>query len=164
MVDFWSELSELDELRGGRLCRAGGGAPRAAAQGKDASAPTLSIERLHQLRALGGPGDGSFFTELCATFQREARKRVEGTARALEAGDATAAGRNIHSLKSMAAELGAAQLAGLCDSLETAAPEGDLSASPPDIVRLRDELDRVERALQEATGDRSTEHAGPGSP
>ncbi len=86
----------------------------------------LDYTALRTLRASVGEDDASFFDELLADFLADARQLLADLAAALAEGNAAAARRAVHTLKSSAAMFGAMQLSDAAREAEMAAKEDDL--------------------------------------
>ncbi len=108
-----------------------GARPPAAA----ASPPPMDLDGFR--REMEEAGAGEAVDEIVASFALNLGQRVRDIAAAVGAGDAKAVARLAHAVKSSAAQLGAARLAELLKSLETAAkaePPGDLTV-PSEALR-----------------------------
>jgi CheY-like chemotaxis protein/HPt (histidine-containing phosphotransfer) domain-containing protein len=112
-----------------------GGAP-----GSDAVLDRAVLGRLQEL------GE-SFFRELIGLFLDDVPRRLVGIVEALEAGDATGAGRFAHSVKGSAANLGAGRLADLCAELEAMGDAGTLPGASGLFNGIQAEYRRVADAL-----------------
>lgn len=114
----------------------------------------LAREALAHLRWLESSGAPGFFAEVCRQFTADAPARVARLEAAMAAGDATLAEREAHSLKSMAALIGATDMASYAAELELAVMRGELARGPEAAAWLRTEIGRVERALALELGER----------
>ena len=85
--------------------------------------PVLDASGLAELRASVG-GDDDFVRDLISTFLSEEPANLELVAAAAARGDAEAAIRPAHTLKSSAAAIGAARLSTICRQIEFAGREG----------------------------------------
>jgi HPt (histidine-containing phosphotransfer) domain-containing protein len=112
----------------------------------------LDGEALRQLRGLGGKDNPDFFPQVCGKFLTAAEERIGRLAAAVSESDVETAEREAHSLKSIAAYVGASDLSARCLDMEAAARKGDLSLCAASLPWLREELARVERALSLETG------------
>jgi HPt (histidine-containing phosphotransfer) domain-containing protein len=116
---------------------------------------SVDQEVLERLRRLQGEDDPDIVAELTGMFLKDARSRLEAVEEALQKGDAPALERAAHELKGGSGTMGARGMSGLCAQLEDVGASGDLSPAPELLGRIREELGRVERALEaEASGNR----------
>jgi PAS domain S-box-containing protein len=113
---------------------------------------TLDQSALDALASsLGGGGEGrSAVGELVDTFLDDAPTLMATLHGAVERGDAEAARRAAHSLKSNGATFGAEPFAELCRELEARTREGELDAAPGLLARAEEEWERVREALATA--------------
>src|SRR5215213_9836239 len=82
-------------------------------------------------------------------------RRLQGEEEPVQKGDAPAVGRAAHALKGGSGSMGARRMSGLCAQLEHVGASGDLSQGSERLGRIREELGRVERALEaEVSGNR----------
>jgi HPt (histidine-containing phosphotransfer) domain-containing protein len=88
-------------------------------------------------------GDQEFVAELIDEFMEDAPRQLRTLREAATAGDADAARRAAHTLKSNARTFGAGELALSCQEAEAAALKGDLGAVRPRVDAIGEELDRV---------------------
>lgn len=111
----------------------------------DAVPPVLDETPLARLTRLGGT---ELVDRMIDLFMENAPERVARVERGAASGDVGAVERAAHSLKSMAANVGAMQLSALADALELAAaqqaPDLDLAAR---AAELRSALDTARDAL-----------------
>jgi two-component system, sensor histidine kinase and response regulator len=108
-----------------------------------------------RLRGLQGDEQTNFVAELAGVFLEDARSRLEAVDEALQQGDASAVERAAHTLKGGSGSMGARRMSGLCAQLEDVGASGDLSQGFELLGRIREELGRVERALEaEVSGNR----------
>ncbi|HWS80303.1 MAG TPA: Hpt domain-containing protein [Rubrobacter sp.] len=116
---------------------------------------SVDREVLARLRRLQGEGDPDIVAELTGMFLKDSRSRLEAVEEALQKGDAPAVERAAHALKGGSGSMGARGMSGLCAQLEELGASVDLSRAPELLGRIREELGRVERALEaEVSGDR----------
>ena len=116
---------------------------------------SIDREVLARLRRLQGEGDPDIVAELTGMFLKDASSRLEAVEEALQKGDAPAVERAAHALKGGSGSMGARGMSGLCAQLEGLGASVDLSRAPELLGRIREELGRVERALEaEVSGDR----------
>jgi HPt (histidine-containing phosphotransfer) domain-containing protein len=85
--------------------------------------------------------------ELVDTFLEDAPTQMASLHGAVERGDADAARRAAHTLKSNGATFGAQPFAELCRELENLGREGRLDAAPELLGRADEEWERVREAL-----------------
>ena len=108
----------------------------------------MIIAGLHQLRTLGKPDP---LAELIDLFLREAPTELDIMSDAVAKNDLSSLSRTISAvaaLKGSAGNLGARNLAALCDEIEQTAKTWMLSDVPPLIDRAREEFSRVRVALE----------------
>jgi CheY-like chemotaxis protein len=110
------------------------------------------IAGLHQLRTPGKPDP---LTELIDLFLREAPTQLDAMSDAVAKNDFSSLARTISAvtaLKGSAGNLGARNLAALCDEIEQTAKTWMLADVPPLIERAREEFSRVRVALERIKG------------
>jgi HPt (histidine-containing phosphotransfer) domain-containing protein len=105
-------------------------------------------EVLARLRGLQGEDEPDIVAELAGMFLQDARSRLEAVGEALQRGDAPAVRRVAHTLKGGCGSMGAKRMFGLCAQLEEAGASGELSQGSELLGRIREELERVARALE----------------
>ena len=106
------------------------------------------IAGLHQLRT---PGKADPLVELIDLFLREAPTQLDTMSDAVAKNDLSSLSRTISAataLKGSAGNLGARNLAALCDEIEQTAKTWMLADVPPLIERAREEFGRVRIALE----------------
>jgi HPt (histidine-containing phosphotransfer) domain-containing protein len=109
-----------------------------------------------RLRKLRDEDEPDIVAELAGMFLEDARSRLDAVEEALQKGDAPAVERAAHTLKGGSGSMGAKGMSGLCAQLEDVGASGDLSQGTELLGRIREELGRVERALEaEVSGNRS---------
>ena len=86
--------------------------------------------------------------ELAGVFLEDARWGLQEIEEALQRGDAPAVERVAHKLKGGSGSMGARGMSGLYAQLEDVGASGDLSQGSELLGRIREELGRVERALE----------------
>ena len=111
--------------------------------------PLLDEQTLLNLAELG---DGDFLARILDLYAAQAPKALADLDAALAAGDAPAAARAAHSLKSMSANIGSARLRSAAGAIEGAARDGTLAGSIREAAGLGTLLDRTLRALEERIG------------
>jgi two-component system, sensor histidine kinase and response regulator len=109
---------------------------------------SVDREVLARLRRLQGEDDPDILAELTGMFLEDARSRLEAVEVALQKGDAPAVERAAHALKGGSGSMGAKGMSGLCAQLEDVGASVDLSRAPELLGRIREELGRVEQALE----------------
>jgi two-component system, sensor histidine kinase and response regulator len=107
---------------------------------------TLDPEAMTRLLEITG-GDQAFVDELIDTFIEDATSQIEALRSAAAAGDGEAIVRPAHSLKSNAANVGAALLGDLARSLETDGRTGDVPDAVGRVASVEAEFDAVRDAL-----------------
>ena len=105
-------------------------------------------EVLAGLRGLQGEEETDIVAKLASVFLDDARSGLEEVQEALQKGDAAAVERVAHKLKGGSGSMGARGMVGLCTQLQDLGASGDLSRGPTLLERIRDELERVDRALE----------------
>ena len=123
-------------------------ADRASMREIDAVIDPVAIAALHQLRTPGKPGP---VVELIDLFLREAPSQLDAMSDAVAKNDMASLSRTISAataLKGSSENLGARNLAALCDEIELTAKTWMLSDVPPLIERARQEFTRVRTALE----------------
>src|SRR5882757_3480438 len=113
----------------------------------DAVIDPVIIAGLRQLRTPGKPDP---LAELIDLFLREAPAELETMRDALSKNDMSSLSRTISSataLKGSAGNLGARNLAALCDDIEQTAKTSLLADTKPLIERAKEEFGRVQAAL-----------------
>jgi CheY-like chemotaxis protein len=116
--------------------------------------PVRTVEPLDKaalgtlVSSLGGDEEAlEAVRELVDTFLEDAPTQMASLHGAVECGDADAARRSAHTLKSNAATFGAQPFAELCRELENFGREGQLDAAPELLGRADEEWERVREAL-----------------
>ena len=104
----------------------------------DAACAVLDQDVLANLRDLPGDGNDTLLGELIDLFAKDAPRRMVQLRLALEQGDARRVMQIAHSLKGSSANLGARDMAGICNQLEQRGHHGDLNGGH----QLQDELER----------------------
>lgn len=84
---------------------------------------------------------------LTLTWRTESRSRLEALRAAAAAGDAVAAGRCAHALKSGSAALGALRLAAVCERLERRLRAGEPVDLPEALAAVTAEVDAADAAF-----------------
>jgi HPt (histidine-containing phosphotransfer) domain-containing protein len=109
--------------------------------------PTLDLDTLNALRALGEGDSADVLSELITLFLDDTPRLLAEARAAVEAGDAQVLQRAAHTLKSSGASLGALPLSALCAELETMGRESQLEGAKEKAARVEAEYERVKTAL-----------------
>jgi CheY-like chemotaxis protein/HPt (histidine-containing phosphotransfer) domain-containing protein len=144
MDDFINKPVQLPELEAA-LHRAL--ANRAAQQALEEVIDPVIIASLRQLRVPGKPDP---LVELIDLFLQEAPGRLEAIEKAIVRDDASSLSQTLNgaaALKGSAGNLGARNLAALCDEIEQSAKTGLLSDAGPLVDKAKKEFDRVRDVL-----------------
>jgi CheY-like chemotaxis protein/HPt (histidine-containing phosphotransfer) domain-containing protein len=123
-------------------------ADRASQQALEAIIDPVVIAGLRQLRLPGKPDP---LAELIDLFVREAPAQLETMAKAIASNDPQSLARTLSastSLKGSAGNLGARNLAALCDEIEQVAKMALLADAAPVLDKAREEFARVRDALE----------------
>jgi CheY-like chemotaxis protein/HPt (histidine-containing phosphotransfer) domain-containing protein len=123
-------------------------ADQASARELDDVIDPVIIAGLHQLRTPGKPDP---LVELIDLFLREAPTQLDTMSDAVAKNDYSSLSRTISAataLKGSASNLGARNLAALCDEIELTAKTWMLADATPLIERAREEFGRVRAALE----------------
>lgn len=110
--------------------------------------PAVDPAAVDRLLEMTG-GDPEFLAELIDTFLEDGAAQLEALRAAVTAGDAEAALRPAHSLKSNSASMGAERLADLSRALEADARAGAIEGGPARIDAATSEFEEVRTALLE---------------
>ena len=146
MDDFINKPVQLPELEA-VLHRAL--ADRASAKALEAVIDPVIIASLRQLRV---PGRSDPVAELAELFLYEAAQKLEDMEQEATRNDVKSLARFISavtSLKGSAGNLGARNLAALCDEIEQAAKNWSLAEALPLVARAREEFGLVRNALSQ---------------
>jgi CheY-like chemotaxis protein/HPt (histidine-containing phosphotransfer) domain-containing protein len=144
MDDFINKPVQLPELEAA-LHRAL--ADRAAQKALDEVIDPVIIAGLRQLRA---PGKPDVLAQLIDLFLQEAPARLEAIEQAIARNDATSMSATLNgaaALKGSAGNVGARNLAALCDEIVQLAKTGLLSDALPVVDKSKQEFGRVRDAL-----------------
>lgn len=114
---------------------------------RNIDAPATDHEALERLRRFGGD---KLLREMIALFLGATPERIEAARKAALGGDAAAAERALHSLKSSAAQLGAMRMQHLSERGEHAARAGSLDDVLPIVHEISEEHARVRAWLSAA--------------
>lgn len=152
MDDYINKPVQLPELEAA-LHR--GLADRALQRALDAVIDPVVIAGLGQLQMPGKPDP---VVELIDLFLEEAPAHIATLEKAVADNDASSLSRTFNALsrlKGSAGNLGARDLAALCDEMEQTARNWSLADVPPLLERTRQELDRVRHALEKIKQSRA---------
>jgi CheY-like chemotaxis protein/HPt (histidine-containing phosphotransfer) domain-containing protein len=150
MDDFINKPVQLPELEAA-LHRAM--ADRAAQQALEEVIDPVIIAGLRQLRT---PGKPDVLGELVDLFFKEAPDRLDAIEKAIARNDVSSMALTLNgaaALKGIAGNLGARNLAALCEEIEQSAKTGLLSDALPLLEKARQEFDRVREALAKIKGE-----------
>lgn len=145
MDDYVTKPVELPELEAA-IHR--GLADRASQKAIEEVVDPVVIAGLRQLKMPGKPDP---LADLIDLFVRETPEQLKALEKAVAQNDYTSLARAFSatsSLKGSAMNLGARNLAALCDEIEQTARNWSLNDTLPLIARARDELGRVRNALE----------------
>ncbi|MFN3565588.1 MAG: Hpt domain-containing protein, partial [Burkholderiaceae bacterium] len=120
-------------------------APATLQEGDRDAIDAAAIDRIRDMERRGAP---RLLERLIRTYLDTSAKHATDAQRARERDDATALRQAVHTLKSSSANLGAARLAQRCADMEALARSGRVPAARQDWPAVRDEYQRVVRALQ----------------
>lgn len=101
-----------------------------------------TIEQLKQLL-------GDEFSVLVNAFEQDNRQHLESIEQLIEDDDAEQVSRQVHSIKGASSNLGAIELASVCQQLEAQAKAGDLSNAKELLAQIRIEFDKAVKILHE---------------
>ena len=145
----WLPVAAEDAIRGIESARGpGAAAPAAAEAPDDGGVAVLDPAALAGLEALPGASESRLVRRVIALFLETSCPLGQVIREACERGDLSEAGRAAHKLKSSSRQIGASQLAALCEALERAARSGDTDGAAESVAQLEQELPRVRRALE----------------
>jgi two-component system sensor histidine kinase RpfC len=119
----------------------------AAAHPGNRTAPAAAIDS-DSLSALENLGGAEFVDELIAQFIDESSDILRALTEAAGSGDARTFGEQLHSLHSASANIGARGIYEICLAWGQITPENLAGRSKPQLERLREEFERVRRALE----------------
>lgn len=111
--------------------------------------PILDTSMLESLRELASPDQPDFLKNLLTLFTQSAPERLRTLLAALQSGDLSNAGREAHSLKSSAANIGATEFSEICQAIEKAARANDSHTAQIQMPLLQPALDAVLRELSQ---------------
>jgi len=104
---------------------------------------------LARLIRLGGQ---QLASDLAVIYLDDMAQRITAARTALQSSDAVSLAKVAHSMKSSSAQLGATDLAGLCESVEDAAECGDVATAATHLVALESEYAVFAEWLSAQTG------------
>jgi two-component system, sensor histidine kinase and response regulator len=114
---------------------------------KDSARPALDAQAIDRLRRWGDEAGEDLVAQLVKLFLPDADSLVNSLRRALAADDVVEVSRSAHTLCGASANIGAAELARACASLERASSCGDPGGLRPLLEAVEAELARVRAAL-----------------
>lgn len=146
----------LRPARGGADGNGGGDAAepirvpeKAAAQAPEASPPVLDPGTLASLWEMQAAAETDLLSELLQLFRSDAEPLLQSLAQAVAEDDPEGQRRAAHGLKGAAANLGARQLAALCQELEQRGRAGTTEGARELLATVETEYPRVVQALEE---------------
>jgi CheY-like chemotaxis protein len=149
-------VRERRPARGGADFESGGdpGEPitapeKAAERAPEAAPPVLDPGTLASLREMQAAAETDLLSELLQLFRSDAEPLLQSLAQAVAAEDSEGQRRAAHGLKGAAANLGARQLAALCQELEQRGRAGTTEGARELLAKIETEYPRVVRALEE---------------
>ena len=98
-------------------------------------------------RARDHLGNPAFITQLVEIFRQNAPRRMDEMRAGIAAGDAAAAARAAHTMKTSCRMFGATRMAACCERLEDAAARADLEAAAALFADAEDLFPRVLEAV-----------------
>jgi CheY-like chemotaxis protein/HPt (histidine-containing phosphotransfer) domain-containing protein len=110
----------------------------------------LDPARIAELREVKDKSSGDAFVTLGEIFQEDAPPRLSSIRDAINDGDSAKVAWEAHALRGSAANLGASELARLCEKLEALGGEDVLGKLPDLLARLEAEYHAVVRELEAA--------------
>jgi CheY-like chemotaxis protein/HPt (histidine-containing phosphotransfer) domain-containing protein len=113
--------------------------------------PVLDPDIIDRLERLGRAAGQDLLGWLATLFLADAGRRTTAMLEALVEDNAAVVAASAHTLAGASANLGAARLARLCDSLATAAAAGDLTTGLAGLAAIEAELGRVRVGLSAQT-------------
>ena len=149
MNDFINKPVQLPELEAALQRALTSGAERALEEVID----PVVIAGLRQLRM---PGKSDPLVDLIALFLKEAPGQLDAMEKAIAGNDMDSlarTGSSATALKGSASNLGARNLAALCDEIEQAALTGWLADAKPVLDKAKQEFARVQDALEKIRND-----------
>jgi HPt (histidine-containing phosphotransfer) domain-containing protein len=111
--------------------------------------PILDTSMLESLRELASPDQPDFLRNLLTLFTQSAPGRIRTLLAALQSGDLSHVGREAHTLKSSAANIGATEFSEICQAIEKAARSNDSQMVQSQAPLLQPALDAVFRELSQ---------------
>ncbi len=103
-------------------------------------------ETIEQLKELLG----SDFALLVSAFDQDNRVHLNSLEGLISSGDHQQVSREAHSIKGASSNLGALELADLCQQLESSAKQGDLSRASDLLEKIKVEFEIVIEVLKSA--------------
>ncbi len=100
-----------------------------------------TIEQLKQLL-------GDEFSVLVSAFEQDNRKHIDSIEQLIDNDEAEQVSRQVHSIKGASSNLGALELASVCQQLEAQAKAGDLSNAKELLSQIKVEFEKAIKVLQ----------------
>jgi HPt (histidine-containing phosphotransfer) domain-containing protein len=147
MDGYLSKPFTAADLRGLIASTANHAAPTMVAGTHHADAP-LDAGTIHSLREECRDGDEDYFSRYVTFFREDAAQALASFAAGEKSTDAELLRRTAHHLRGTAANFGAHPLIALCYLVEKHAIAGEVSEALTLLPALREELARVETALE----------------
>jgi HPt (histidine-containing phosphotransfer) domain-containing protein len=112
----------------------------------DVASSTLVLDYADAMQRLGN--DTDLFREFIGFYDEDSRLLLSQIEAAIESDDAGQLLHAAHSLKGLAANLGALRVVAAAFSLENTGKSGTMSSSPKELTILRNEMTRLDQSLQ----------------
>ncbi|HUG66523.1 MAG TPA: PAS domain S-box protein [Pirellulaceae bacterium] len=112
----------------------------------DSHSSTLVLDYADAMKRLGN--DTDLFREFIGFYDEDSRLLLSQIEAAIESGDAGQLLHAAHSLKGLAANLGALRVVRAAFSLENTGKSGTMSTSPNELTILRNEMTHLDQSLQ----------------
>lgn len=101
-----------------------------------------TIDQLKQLL-------GDEFSALVNAFEQDNRKHLKSIEQLIDNDEAEQVSRQVHSIKGASSNLGAIELASVCQQLEAQAKDGDLSNAKELLAQIHQEFEKAIKILRE---------------
>jgi CheY-like chemotaxis protein len=149
MNDYLSKPVRLNDVQD-MLLRWGDFRPRerVSVSSDDAVIELLDAQTIGMLRELDNSADNAIFIELLDVFRHQTPELINAVIKAQQAGNADDLQRAAHTMKGSALNLGARELADLCQRIETAAADAQFSRVETIIPALQHSFQRSLAALE----------------
>ncbi|GJL62468.1 MAG: hypothetical protein NPIRA04_11220 [Nitrospirales bacterium] len=115
---------------------------------KEGQRPSVDLQVLSELRALGGNDDPNFFASVIEQFLADIPRHLAGIRKAIDDHDAESLMKTAHAFKGSCRNVGAKPLADICFLLEQLGREGTTEGSIPIFTQLESEESLVQSVLQ----------------